>query len=93
MNRPALNIAHKLSAHNAQTARFKADQRLTFTHLNSHGSVAGPDGCDVCGNTVVVRGYDCIACETAFNSDVADPAGFAVKLADVLVAHVRGARA
>lgn len=39
--------------------------------------IAGPRGCDVCGNTVVVRGYDCWACETAFNTDVRDTGALA----------------
>lgn len=40
-------------------------------------SRAGPRGCDVCGNTVVVRGYDCWACETAYNTDVRDTGALA----------------
>ena len=39
--------------------------------------VAKPSGCDVCGNTVVVRGYDCWACETAYNTDVRDTGALA----------------
>lgn len=46
--------------------------------------IAGPRGCDVCGNTVVVRGYDCWACETAFNTDVRDTGALASAIGRVL---------
>ncbi len=46
--------------------------------------IAGPDGCTLCGNTVEVRGYDCWACESAFNAPVTNTTALAVKLADVL---------
>lgn len=39
--------------------------------------IAGPRGCDVCGNTVEVRGYDCWACETAFDAPVRNTADLA----------------
>lgn len=92
-----MNIAHKLSAHNAQTARFKADQRLNHAGANTipnlTNSIASPDGCEVCGNTVEIHGYDCLPCEMAYNADLPDDLLLAVKLAGVLVAHVRGAGA
>lgn len=39
--------------------------------------IAGPRGCDVCGNTVVVRGYDCWACESAHDAPVRNTADLA----------------
>lgn len=48
--------------------------------------IAGPDGCILCGNTVVVKGYDCWACESAFNAPVDDITALAVKLAEALEA-------
>lgn len=32
--------------------------------------IANPDGCEVCGNVIEVRGYDCWACESAHNAPV-----------------------
>lgn len=52
----------------------------------ARSGIAGPDGCILCGNTVVVKGYDCWACESAFNADVADTTALAVKLAEALEA-------
>lgn len=46
--------------------------------------IAGPAGCDLCGNTVEVRGYDCWACESAYNAPVSDTTALAVKLAALL---------
>lgn len=48
--------------------------------------IAGPDGCVLCGNTVEVKGYDCWACESAFNAPVDDTTALAVKLAEALEA-------
>lgn len=55
--------------------------------------IASPDGCNVCGNTIEVRGYDCWACESAFNAPVRDTAALAAMLAHALemrVAHEGG---
>lgn len=55
--------------------------------------IASPDGCNVCGNTIEVRGYDCWACECAYNTDVRDTAALAAMLAHALemrVAHEGG---
>lgn len=69
MNRPALNItAETRAAHDAN--------RAAIRHAMSCG-IAKPSGCDRCGNTVVIRGYDCWACETAFDTDVRDTGALA----------------
>jgi hypothetical protein len=55
--------------------------------------IASPDGCNVCGNIIEVRGYDCWACESAFNAPVRDTAALAAMLAHALemrVAHEGG---
>lgn len=52
----------------------------------AHSGIAGPDGCILCGNTIVVRGYDCWACESAFDAPVDDTTALAVKLAEALEA-------
>lgn len=77
-----LFTANRAAIHNA----------LTFAHLNSHQSIAGPDGCDVCGNTVIVKGRDCITCELSYDAGVADPDLLAEALARVLVRYVEAGR-
>jgi hypothetical protein len=57
---------------------------LSYDHICAHKSVAGPDGCAVCGNTVEVRGYDCWACESAFDAPVRDTSALAAMLAHAL---------
>lgn len=42
--------------------------------------IANPDGCNVCGNIIEVRGYDCWACECAYNTDVRDTAALAAAI-------------
>jgi len=54
--------------------------------------IAGPDGCNDCGNTIVIRGYDCWACESAFDAPLDDTTGLAVKLADALADVLSGVR-
>lgn len=57
--------------------------------------IASPDGCDICGNTIQVRGYDCWACESAYDAPVCDTAALAAMLAHALemrVAHEGGAK-
>lgn len=39
--------------------------------------IAKPSGCDRCGNTVEVRGYDCWACESAHDAPVRNTADLA----------------
>lgn len=46
--------------------------------------IANPDGCEVCGNVIEVRGYDCWACEIAHDAPVNDTAALAVRLAMAL---------
>lgn len=60
-------------------------EAITFDSICAHKSVASPEGCEVCGNTVEVRGYDCIACETAFNIDTQDTVALATRIAKALV--------
>jgi hypothetical protein len=74
------------AAHDANRAGANTIPNLT-------NSIASPDGCEVCGNTVEIHGYDCLPCEMAYNADQPNDLLLAVKLADVLVAHVRGAEA
>jgi len=56
-----------------------------------HG-IAGPHGCEDCGNTVVIRGYDCWACETAFDAPVRDTAALAANMARALVIQMAAER-
>lgn len=67
MNRPALNLTTE--------QLFNANRAAIKNALPC--GIAGPRGCDVCGNTVIVRGYDCWACETAFDTDVRDTGALA----------------
>jgi hypothetical protein len=55
--------------------------------------IASPDGCNVCGNTVEVRGYDCWACECAYNTDVRDTAALAAAIGRVLELQMAAERA
>lgn len=75
---------------NADRAAIK--NALTFDHLNRHGSLAGPDGCEVCGLTVEMTGWDCFACENAFNAEVRDTAGLAVRIARAVEAQMDAER-
>lgn len=50
--------------------------------------IASPDGCILCGNTIEVRGYDCWACESAYNAPVADTSGLAETLAVALAKQI-----
>lgn len=55
--------------------------------------IASPDGCILCGNIIEVRGYDCWACEVAYDAPVRDTAALAAMLAHALemrVAHEGG---
>ncbi|MBB6424983.1 hypothetical protein [Sphingopyxis sp. JAI128] len=72
--------------HNANMRAFKADQLAGLSKGVAHSGIAGPDGCILCGNTVVVRGYDCWACESAFDAPVDDTTALAVMLAEALEA-------
>lgn len=64
-----------MNAHVTTEQLFNAN-RAAIRHAMDFG-VAKPSGCDRCGNTVVIRGYDCWACETAFDTDVRDTAALA----------------
>ena len=46
--------------------------------------IAGPDGCILCGNTIEVRGYDCWACESAYDAPVRDTAALAAAIGRAL---------
>lgn len=46
-----------------------AVNRAAIRHAMDFG-IAKPSGCDRCGNTVVIRGYDCWACESAHGAPV-----------------------
>ena len=54
--------------------------------------IASPDGCTLCGNTIEVRGYDCWACECAYDAPVDDTTALAAKLADALADILSGVR-
>ena len=75
---------------------FKANRAAIDAALLSkgvaHSGIAGPDGCVLCGNTVEVRGYDCWACESAFNAPLDDTTGLAVKMAEALADILSGVR-
>jgi len=80
MNRPALNITPTLrAAHDANRAAIKNALPC---------GIAGPRGCNVCCNTVVVRGYDCWACETAYNAPVRRTEDLASQIARILELQV-----
>lgn len=84
MTRPALNITPALKT--AFDANRAAIRRALPT------GIASPDGCNECGNTIEVRGYDCWACESAFNAPVDDTTALAAKLADALADILSGVR-
>jgi hypothetical protein len=46
--------------------------------------IASPDGCNVCGNIIEVRGYDCWACESAYDAPVRDTAALAAAIGRAL---------
>lgn len=56
--------------------------------LKALTGIADPDGCNVCGNTIEVRGYDCWACESAFNAPVRDTAALAAAISRALELHM-----
>ncbi len=73
-----------LTTHNAATRAFKADQLASLSKGVALSGIAGPDGCILCGNTIEVRGYDCWACECAYNTDVRDTTALAAAIGRAL---------
>lgn len=54
--------------------------------------IAGPDGCNVCGSTVYVKGYDCFPCEVAFDAPVRNTGDLAAAIGRVLELQIDAER-